>query len=400
MPPFPLESRPGTGQTTLISVCVLLYRAASRCIIPILPLLVRELGAKGAADIAIWTGWILAAPFLVSLVSTPLWGSIGDRFGRKKITVAAALGFALCFLLMAQASSLWQLLVFASLQEILGGFYPAAVSFTASGVSPDRRAASLGYLQGAAATGNVLGPLAGALLAALVGTRDVLFLIALVMVACGALIMIGTREKRTVTVEVPWSSLVSNLCRITHRRILLFTSIGLFVYAASIAGLRPVFTLFTESLLDAGQDAAVISGTLLSVFGAASILTSILLGTLLRRWSPARVMTVGSLIAGFGFVLAGSANSVLMVGIALFIAGLAVGVIQPLYLTRMSLASGPDHMAGIMGVGSSFQLTGNLIGPLAMGYLGAGVGPWAPFLAAGIGMSVIAWMETQHRETL
>ncbi|MDP3580771.1 MAG: MFS transporter, partial [Ignavibacteria bacterium] len=71
------------------------YRAGTRSLIPFLPLFVQELGSTNVESTALWSGWIFASPFIVSFFTTPFWGSIGDKYGRKLTTLLSIAGFVI-----------------------------------------------------------------------------------------------------------------------------------------------------------------------------------------------------------------------------------------------------------------------------------------------------------------
>ena len=60
--------------------------------LPFFPSLLEELGLSGRDEVAIWSGLIFGAAPLAATVASPLWGALGDRFGRKLMLVRSLLG--------------------------------------------------------------------------------------------------------------------------------------------------------------------------------------------------------------------------------------------------------------------------------------------------------------------
>lgn len=54
----------------------------SACL-PFLPLYVRALGVSDLESAQRWSGIINSAPFVFSVIASPIWGALGDRYGRK-----------------------------------------------------------------------------------------------------------------------------------------------------------------------------------------------------------------------------------------------------------------------------------------------------------------------------
>lgn len=380
----------------LLAAGLFLSRAASRALLPFLPMLVRDLGSSQPS---LWAGWILSAPFLLSALTTPWWGHRGDRIGRVRITVFAACGGVAGYLAMAAAPTLELLLVAALVQELFGGFYPALMALGSASSSVVHRTRNLGILQGAAAIGNVVGPLAGGLLAAPLGQRGVLVCLALALAGYGLLLLLLGSEPGVRNEAGDRSSgVLSNLRAVKSHPVLRIASIGLFAYAFAIAGLRPGLPLFLESLLTDPTQAPIVAGTVFSLFGAMGILPALLVGPMTRRWPPRHVLVVVFVVSGCSLLLAGLMPTVLSVALPLVLAGLAVGVILPINLSRLGTSADPRHLTGITGIGSGCQILGNLAGPALFGALGAYFGYRSPFYLAGLVFLLTALMEFRARD--
>jgi MFS family permease len=63
--------------------------------------------------------------------------------------------------------------------------------------------------------------------------------------------------------------------------------------------------------------------------------------------------------------------------------GFGYGALMPLLFTSISKNVLKDRRGGVMGIGSSFQVLGNLIGPLLGGFAGASLGFSFSFLITG-----------------
>jgi len=73
--------------------------------VPILPFYMEELGVEGQQAIQFWTGLTLAAPAFTLGLASPVWGKIGDRWGRKWMVIRAIFGLGLIVCLMALAQT-------------------------------------------------------------------------------------------------------------------------------------------------------------------------------------------------------------------------------------------------------------------------------------------------------
>jgi EmrB/QacA subfamily drug resistance transporter len=121
-----------------------------------LPTVVRELGGLSLLS------WVVTAYLLTSTVAIPLWGKLGDLYGRKRlfqITLAVFLvGSALCGL----SGSIEALIAFRAFQGLgAGGLFTLAMAIVGDLVSPRERGRYQGYVQAMFALASVAGPLIG-----------------------------------------------------------------------------------------------------------------------------------------------------------------------------------------------------------------------------------------------
>ncbi|GAA2284892.1 MFS transporter [Nonomuraea roseoviolacea subsp. roseoviolacea] len=123
-----------------------------------LPTIVSDLG--GLEELS----WVVTAYLLASTVSTPLWGKLGDQFGRKYLFVAAIVIFLVGSALCGLSQSMGQLIAFRSLQGLGGGgLMVLAQAIVGDVVSVRERGRYQGWFGGVFAVASVVGPLLGGL---------------------------------------------------------------------------------------------------------------------------------------------------------------------------------------------------------------------------------------------
>src|SRR6476659_1112742 len=98
-----------------------------------LPTIVGELG--GASHLS----WVVTAYLLASTASTPLWGKLGDMYGRKRFFQAAIVIFLIGSALCGFAHSMEQLIVFRALQGLGGGGLIVGAQTIVGDVVPPRQ---------------------------------------------------------------------------------------------------------------------------------------------------------------------------------------------------------------------------------------------------------------------
>ncbi|AIO29067.1 MDR family MFS transporter [Burkholderia cepacia] len=124
-----------------------------------LPTIVGELGGLDQLS------WVVTAYLLSSTVVLPLYGKLGDLYGRKIVLQAAIVLFLAGSALCGVAQDMTQLIVLRALQG-LGGGGLMVVTMAAIGdlVPPDRRARYQGMFGGVYGLATIVGPLLGGFL--------------------------------------------------------------------------------------------------------------------------------------------------------------------------------------------------------------------------------------------
>jgi len=121
-----------------------------------LPRIVGDLG--GVTHLS----WVVTAYVLASTVTTPLYGKLGDLYGRKRWLMIAIVIFLIGSALSGLAHTMDQLIVFRALQGLgAGGLLTGAIATIGDLVSPRERGQYMGYIMGVMTLAMIAGPLVG-----------------------------------------------------------------------------------------------------------------------------------------------------------------------------------------------------------------------------------------------
>ncbi|MDX2678458.1 MFS transporter [Streptomyces soliscabiei] len=123
-----------------------------------LPTIVSDLGGMEHLS------WVVTAYMLASTAATPLWGKLGDQYGRKRLFQIAIVLFLIGSALCGMAQNMPQLIAFRAVQGLGGGgLMVLSMALVGDLVPPRDRGRYQGLFGAVFGTTSVLGPLLGGL---------------------------------------------------------------------------------------------------------------------------------------------------------------------------------------------------------------------------------------------
>ena len=106
--------------------------------------------------------WATTAYLITSTIVTPLYGKLGDIYGRKKLFIIAISVFIIGSVLCTFATSMGSLAFYRAVQGLgAGGLFSLALAIIGDIVPPRERAKYQGYFLAVFGTASVLGPVIG-----------------------------------------------------------------------------------------------------------------------------------------------------------------------------------------------------------------------------------------------
>ncbi len=109
--------------------------------------------------------WVVSSYLLTSTATTPVYGKLSDRYGRRLMLQIAIVAFVAASVLCAMAGSMVELVVFRALQGLGGGgLFAMAHATIADIIAPRERGRYQGYIASVFAVASVAGPVLGGVL--------------------------------------------------------------------------------------------------------------------------------------------------------------------------------------------------------------------------------------------
>ncbi|MFM7347370.1 MAG: TCR/Tet family MFS transporter [Tagaea sp.] len=155
---------PRRATLAFIFASVALDVLALGVMIPVLPKLVVELTGGETPRAALIYGMFATLWAAMQFLCQPSLGALSDRIGRRPVILAANLGLAVDYVLMALAPNVAWLFVGRAISGVLSAGGAAAQAYIADVTSPEARARGYGLIGAAFGLGFVLGPALGGVL--------------------------------------------------------------------------------------------------------------------------------------------------------------------------------------------------------------------------------------------
>ncbi|CUT02956.1 MFS transporter [Candidatus Chrysopegis kryptomonas] len=335
-------------------------------IVPFLPFFIRELGVSDEASVARWSGIVFSGPFIVSFFTTPMWGTLGDRFGRKLIMVRAIFGLGVAQFLISLSQNVYQLFIFRIIQGAISGFIPSALAFVSAESPYEKKGYAIGVLQTATSTGQLFGPLFGGVLADLIGYRHIFQITGILCFISGFLLIFGAKEMKMNNFSNGGNEL-KNLLKnyryaILENRNVRFGLMLIFLSQMSVMLVQPIFALFVESISGDVKHISSLSGFAFSVAGAFTILSAPFWGKKNDKdiskfgiHGYKRNLKISFAGAGISLLLQGLSGSIFLVILFRAFFGFFLGGMTPVLYSFVSRNVDEERQGGVMGIASSFN---------------------------------------------
>lgn len=388
----------GAGSLTALVGVVLIGMTGFGVFLPIFPFLALELNATPTvATIA------MGAYSLGQLVSSPFWGRLSDRVGRKPVLIAGLIGSLVSYLWIARAGSVEELGAARLFGGLMAGNIGAAFAAAADLADDKTRARNMGLLGAAIGLAFIAGPALGALLIGSEPSREAFAEVCLISAALAGLAALATallfRETLIKSAHIETAARAApRLAMLASRPALLRFVTIMFLAIAAQALMETTFGLWADAELNWGP--REVGWTLAALGASAVVLQGGLAGRAARVLGEQMTLLIGLalLASSLGGLAVSHEVSTMSASLAAFVVG--TGLATPALNALIAEQACENERGAVMGLSQSASALGRTLGPLGAGALFDAFGAGAPFLAAAVITFVAVFVTIERKEII
>lgn len=360
--------------------------------IPILTFFLEDLGVHDNAELTFFTGMIQSLPAISLALMAPLWGSLADNFGRKKMLMRALFGGAITIALQGIVTSPTQLLVLRTLQGAITGTVAAATVWVASIAPIEEVGYALGLLQMGIFTGGAIGPVIGGILSDAFGNRTNFMVTAILLTIAGLVITYFSEDN--FTPPPTKKSLVRNLIpdfgqlRSSPLLWILLAVVAIDQISGSIVA--PFLPLFIKKISAHSALVSSNAGIILGLGALSSAVGAVLIGKVSYRLGHQRVLVICLVGAAIFTLPQAYVSSIYQLLVLRLLSSFFVGGTMPAVNALISIKVENGKQGGIYGLRSSVASASGALGPAIGATLATSSGYNSVFIATGSILAISA----------
>jgi len=358
--------------------------------IPFYPIFFEELGVtdvERAAFLAGISGWFMG---LAMGLFAPIWGMVGDRFGRRRNIMRALVLGGTFLVISGYSQNSGQLMISRFFIGAGSGVVPTIMAMVATHTPRERIAFATGATQSALFLGIALGPLLGGIIYDNYGMRASFWATGGVMFLAAALVLAFVREeftKPTTSIKSPFEPFV-DLWRLASSRA--FWPLMLMVTLAMSGHMIPSPAVpGIVKNIEGGTESATVVGVVLMISGFAAAVSSLLLGWLSGRIGARTVFIWAAGLGAVGSVGPYFAPNLIWFALSAAAVGLVSGGVSALLAGFVALRAPQGKLGVAFGASQTAHAVGVAFAPLIGGLVAVTLGLRSTFLAGGVGLAML-----------
>lgn len=358
----------------------------------IIPILYAYSKKYGLSDFQ--NGLLFASFSICQFISTPIIGRLSDKYGRRPMLIISIIGTAASFFMMAFAPSALFLFLARALDGLTAGNIPVAFAVISDSTKPEDRPRAFGLIGSAFSFGFVFGPAISALTVGF-GAAIPFIIAGIITIIAAVLTFLYLPETNKHMGEVRhgklfdfpkmWRTLFDPNVGMTFVISLIFF---MAFACALIYGFQP-FTLHVLKITT--QQNAL----LFTLFGTVGLISqNVLVHRISKKFGVKKAFSTGILLTSVALLIMFFSRSLTLFVSAAIILGVFNSIVQTLLPAILSQEADAKSQGTIMGLNSSYQSIGMIIGPILGGVVATIAIP-LPFLVGAVLILLCYFLSSQ-----
>src|SRR5699024_8681824 len=345
-------------------------------ILPFISLHIDTLGNFSDSYVQTWSGLIFGVTFVTAFIFSPIWGKIGDKYGRRNILIMSATGLGISLLLMGFATSVMQLFILRLFMGIFTGFIPMSQAFISTQTPKETAGKVLGTLQTASVTGTLMGPLIGGWIADGLSYGTTFKLVSISIFLSALIVAFGIKELKVKVTNIEDQQSYTSKEVIKHivgHPVLLIALLTSTLVQVAHFSIQPILSLYVVEI-NGPENIAFYSGLTFSVAGLGSLFLARYWGQLGDKYGHTKILIGLLFLAGIAYFPGAFVTNIWQLIFLRFILGIAIGGIVPTRVAYIRLEAPLAMQGEVLGYNTSLRFLGNMVGPALGGTLAAHFG--------------------------
>ncbi|WP_181441987.1 MFS transporter [Swingsia samuiensis] len=315
---------------------------------------------------------------MTAALLAPFWGRLSDRYGARVNLLRASFGMLISMTLTSFARTPLELLLCRSLVGIAGGYTSGAARLIAKRKN-NKGGLAQGMFSSSIFLGSLIGPPLGSWFSQFFGMEGALRLTAaMILFNCAATCFLSQDTENSSTQQRKLSPFDKSYFKFA----VIYMTVIAIVMAASVS-IEPNISTY---VMIYGHTDNVIKGAgfALAAIAVASIVSATIFGYLGDKIGYKAVIAFGLITGSVILILHAFVETLWEIVAIRFCLGLALGGIIPCIRAYIKMAFKPDSVGSLIGLTTSAQYIGQVVGPVSAGLIAARWGLNPVFYITGI----------------
>lgn len=347
---------------------------------PVTPTLINTVGLP-----TYMFGVLYSTMAIAQFVMSPIWGSISDVKGRKKLLILGVIGYGISQLGFGLSENAIIILLFRFLAGAMSiGFITVTIAYVSDVSTKEERIKYMAYHTATMSIASSVGALLGGFIGSLAGYKMAFFIQFVLSIIVAGIIFIVIDETVKKDSSKKLNIYLDHL-KLTKRSIDFKSSIGIMMIVMALISItvtsyNSTINYYIESVLNMPPS---INGLVMAAAGIIALIMNLFVNPYLgKKFEEIKTIKIILVISGISIIFASISSNIIIALLLLIIFVASSAMVTPMQQSIVSKLA-KDNYGEVMGIQGSFKALGMVVGSLMSGFI-FDYGNKLPFILGGI----------------